>query len=153
MKFKEKYNISPEFENLFTFKTKDDETEHEAKMLMFRFLSELEKLNGNKPFKKKDLAKALKTSPSYITQLFNGDKLINLTTLAKIQEAYKISFEIKAKLNADNYSAEIESTYKNFKSHNHWIDTSGYWFHVSKNPNYDSALNNSVTEQPQLKIA
>jgi transcriptional regulator with XRE-family HTH domain len=153
MKFKEKYNISPEFENLFTFKTKDDETEHEAKMLMFRFLSELEKLNGDKPFKKKDLAKALKTSPSYITQLFNGDKLINLTTLAKIQEAYKICFEIKAKPFAENYKAEIENTYKNFKARNNWIDNSGYWLHVSVNPNYEKGLNNSVPEKPVLKIA
>ena len=155
MKFKEKYNISPEFENLFTFKTKDDETEHEAKMLMFRFLSELEKLNGDKPFKKKDLAKSLKTSPSYITQLFNGDKLINLTTLAKIQEAYKICFEIKAKPFADNYSAEVENHYKNFSPSSNYFEKNVFAFPVFKNPNYDKVVAAAVTvnEMSTLKIA
>jgi transcriptional regulator with XRE-family HTH domain len=106
MKFKDKYNIAPEFESLFTSKSKEDELEHEAKMIMFRFLSELEKLNSEKPLKKKDLAKAINTSASYITQLYRGDKLANLLTLAKIQEAYNLTFEIKAKLNSENYSEE-----------------------------------------------
>ena len=93
MKFKDKYNIVPEFEELFYFNSEKEEIEHEAKMMMFRFLSEVEKLNST--IKKKELVKALDTSASYITQLFNGDKLINLKTLAKIQKAYNISFEIK----------------------------------------------------------
>ena len=99
MKFKDKFNINDEFEGLFTEKCKEEELEHEAKMIMFRFLNELEKMNSEKPIKKKDLAKALNTSASFITQLYRGDKLINLLTLAKIQDAYNITFEIKAKLN------------------------------------------------------
>jgi transcriptional regulator with XRE-family HTH domain len=99
MKFKEKFNINAEFEGLFTEKSKEEELEHEAKMIMFRFLNELEKMNSEKPIKKKDLAKSLNTSASFITQLYRGDKLINLLTLAKIQDAYNITFEIKAKLN------------------------------------------------------
>ena len=75
MKFKEKYNINSDFEDLFSFNSKEEELEHEAKMIMFRFLSELEKLNG-KPIKKKELAKAIETSPSFITQLYQGDKII-----------------------------------------------------------------------------
>jgi transcriptional regulator with XRE-family HTH domain len=101
MKFKDKYNIAPEFEGLFTEKNKEEELEHEAKMIMFRFLNELEKMNSEKPIKKKDLAIALNTSASFITQLYRGDKLINLLTLAKIQDAYNITFEIKAKLNTE----------------------------------------------------
>ena len=48
MKFNKKYDISPGFESLFTFKSKAEELEHEAKMLMFRFFSEFEKLNALK---------------------------------------------------------------------------------------------------------
>lgn len=96
MKLNDKFTISPEFDDLFAFQSKEDEIEHESKMIMFRFLSELERLNG-KPIKKKDLAKALETSPGYITQLFRGDKLINLTMLAKIQDVFDIRFEITAK--------------------------------------------------------
>ena len=73
-----------------------------------RFLSELEKLNCEKPLKKKDLAKAINTSPSYITQLYRGDKLINLITLAKIQDAFNITFEINAKLNSEISTNKIE---------------------------------------------
>jgi hypothetical protein len=38
--------------------------------------------------------------------LYRGDKLINLLTLAKIQDAYNITFEIKAKLNTEIIKAE-----------------------------------------------
>ncbi len=81
MKFKDKYNIGPGFEDLFSFKNKEEELEHEAKMIMFRFLSELDKVFAEKPIRKKDLAAAIKTSASFITQLYQGNKLVNLLTL------------------------------------------------------------------------
>jgi transcriptional regulator with XRE-family HTH domain len=96
MKFENKYDLAPGVEHLFEFKTKEEEWEHGAKMIMFRFFSELEKINHGKPIRKKELAKAIGTSASFVTQLFQGDKLVNLITLAKIQEAYDISFEIRA---------------------------------------------------------
>ncbi|MDP4188506.1 MAG: helix-turn-helix transcriptional regulator [Bacteroidota bacterium] len=100
MKFKDKYKISSEFENLFTFKSEEEELEHEAKMIMFRFLSELENINDSgKPLKKKDLAKKLGVSASFISQLFNGDKLLNFNLLAKIQKIFNLTFEIKAQSN------------------------------------------------------
>ncbi|MCW3110125.1 MAG: hypothetical protein JWQ09_4631, partial [Segetibacter sp.] len=43
--------------------------------------------------------KALDTSTSFISQLFSGNKLANLITLAKLQKSYNISFEIKAHAN------------------------------------------------------
>ena len=110
MKFKDKYTIHPEFEELFSFKSKEEELEHETKLLMFRFLSELENINGDKPMKKRDLAIALGTSPSYITQLFRGDKVINLATLAKIEKAYNITFEIRARQNEQSGNVEVDST-------------------------------------------
>jgi len=100
MKFKDKYNVSGDFTDLFTFRNQEEEIEHEAYMIMFRFLSELEKISsGEHPLKKKELAEKLGVSPSYITQLFNGRKLINLTTLAKIERAFNITFEIKVNQN------------------------------------------------------
>jgi hypothetical protein len=86
MKLNRKYIVGPGFESLFSFKSKEEELDHNAQMLSFNFLSEFEKLFPN--IKKKELAVALGTSPSYITQLFQGDKLINLITLAKLQEVY-----------------------------------------------------------------
>jgi transcriptional regulator with XRE-family HTH domain len=153
MKFKDKYNIAPEFESLFTSKSKEDELEHEAKMIMFRFLSEFEKLNCDKPIKKKDLAKAINTSASYITQLYRGDKLANLLTLAKIQEAYNLTFVIKAKLNSENYSDEIEHTQSKFISRDNWIDENGYWVYISTNPDYKTGNTESISPNATIKIA
>jgi transcriptional regulator with XRE-family HTH domain len=108
MNLKNKYKVNPEFEDLFSFADKDDELEHEAKMIMFRFLSELEKMAEDGKIKKKDLAKKIGTSASYITQLFNGDKLVNLLTLAKIQDAYDFTFDIKAAPNDIAYEAKMK---------------------------------------------
>lgn len=100
MKYKDQYKISREFEELFKFKDKKEELDHEAHMIMFRFLSEIEKHYGaGKNLKKNELASKLGVSPSYITQLYNGEKLLNFTTLAKIQKAFDITFEIKARKN------------------------------------------------------
>lgn len=154
MKFNDKYNVAPEFENLFAFKTKKEEIEHEAKMIMFRFFSELEKINSENPIKKKELAKALKTSASYITQLYQGDKLINLLTLAKIQDAYNITFEIKAKHNTKNYKEEIEQSHNSYFSEDKMTDEDGYWLYVSKNPDYKNIEVEQVDKKSTtLKVA
>ncbi|MEJ7739914.1 MAG: helix-turn-helix transcriptional regulator [Chitinophagaceae bacterium] len=95
MKFNNRININPEYASLLEFRSESEEIRHEASMIMFRFLSEIEKLN-DRTLQKKDIAKAIDTSPSYVTQLFNGDKLVNLLTLAKLQKAFDITFEITA---------------------------------------------------------
>lgn len=154
MKFNDKYNVAAEFENLFSFKSKKEEIEHEAKMIMFRFLSELEKINSEKPIKKKELAQVLKTSASYITQLYQGDKLINLLTLAKVQEAYNITFDIKAKHNTENYKEEIEQSYNSFFTKNKIADEEGYWLFVSKNDDYKNIEVECVeNKSTKLKVA
>jgi transcriptional regulator with XRE-family HTH domain len=108
MKFKDKYTISKDFENLFTFQDEKEELDHEAHMIMFRFLSELEEYHDSaKNLKKNELAAKLGVSPSYITQLFKGDKLLNFTMLAKIQKAFDLTFKIKAHKNESLYSVDI----------------------------------------------
>lgn len=153
MKFKQKYNITPEFDDLFSFKSKEDELEHEAKMLMFKFLSELEKIYIDKPIKKKELAHKLKTSASFVTQLYQGNKLVNLLTLAKIQESYNITYEIKAKFNSENYNEEVEHNYSNFLSESKWLDENGYWLYVSKNQVYGNVNIEPISNKNSLKIA
>jgi hypothetical protein len=89
--------INPEFNDLFEFSSNSDEIRHEAKMIMFRFLSEIEKTYGvEKRGLKSTLANSIKKSASFITQIFNGDKIVNLITLAKFQKALKIKFKITA---------------------------------------------------------
>ncbi len=117
MKFKDKYKTESEFEELYNFRDEKEELDHEAHMIMFRFLSEIDEnqLTGSK-LKKKELASRLGVSPSYITQLYNGDKLLNFTMLAKIQKVFDITFEIKARR---NNSSQIQNMKNKVKAGNY----------------------------------
>ena len=95
MKFNEKYDIDDEFSSLFEFKSQKEELKHDAYMIMFRFLSEIERITENTLYKK-DLAKALGTTKSFISQLFSGNKLANLISIAKLQKSYNVTFQVKA---------------------------------------------------------
>jgi transcriptional regulator with XRE-family HTH domain len=157
MKFKDRYNISEDFADLFTFRNEEEELEHEAYMIMFRFLSELEKLNSDEhPLKKKELAKKLGVSPSYITQLFNGNKLINLSTLARIERFFNITFEIKARQNEVLYSAG-DIPFLSFPVKQ--TEPEGFWvWHNLKNPDYNRIQSrcesDSVAERdPKYNVA
>jgi ribosome-binding protein aMBF1 (putative translation factor) len=68
----------------------------ETRLLMYRFLSEVEKISKERGISRKELAQMIGTSPSFITQLFQGTKTVNLTTLAKFQKALNFTFRIEA---------------------------------------------------------
>ncbi len=68
----------------------------ETRLLMFRFLSEVEKITEERGITRKELAKMIGTSPSFITQLYRGTKIVNLATLAKLQKALNFRFRIEA---------------------------------------------------------
>jgi len=77
----------------------------DAQILMYRFLGEVEKITDLKKISRRQLAKMVGTSPSYITQLFQGNKIINLEMLGKMQKALGIKFEINA-VPGDNQTCE-----------------------------------------------
>jgi transcriptional regulator with XRE-family HTH domain len=111
-------NHSEGWEAIFSFENNDDLIKHEAQMLMFSFLSETEKYQTLQKINKKDLAKCIKTSASYITQIFRGNKPLNFETIAKIQLALNIKFNITASpINFEMYIDEdafidLKSGYK-----------------------------------------
>lgn len=95
------YNKSEEiqsaFDHLFNSLSEEDLLDVDAKILMFRFLSLIDAKREELGWSRKELAAQIKTSPSFISQLFQGDKLINFTTLAKIQKVMGLEFEITQK--------------------------------------------------------
>ncbi len=93
MKLKE-IKIEKGFEDLFSFTTEEDEIRHMASTIMFKFISQLELITDGKVTKKK-WSEIIGTTPSYVTQLFNGDKLMNLLTMAKIEKALSIEIDLK----------------------------------------------------------
>src|SRR5258708_27262760 len=88
--------IKNKFKFLLIEKNEEEGIEHDAYMLMAGYLSEIERVQENKKINRKDLAIKINTSASYLTQVFRGNKPMNFYTLAKIQRALKIKFQVSA---------------------------------------------------------
>ncbi len=103
-------HIYQEFEKLFAQSTKE-KIETRAHILSLIFLSEAENSMDRKGWTKKRLAEEIGTSASYLTQLFRGDRLLNFKTIAKIEAALEINFDITASKSPKrdiNYSDHLE---------------------------------------------
>lgn len=77
-------------------KTEEHKLEEDALMLMANYLTEIERFQKANNVSRRDLAKMIGTSPSYLTQVFRGDKPLNFITLAKIRKALDLAFVVKA---------------------------------------------------------
>jgi transcriptional regulator with XRE-family HTH domain len=65
---------------------------------MGQYLTQIEQVLDQQSMTQKDLANKIGTSASYISQFFNFNKLINFKTLAKIELALDINFELKQRV-------------------------------------------------------
>lgn len=149
MKFKDKYNISTEFEDVFLFNNEKEELEHDAQMLSFKFLEEIERCldNGSK-FKKKIFAETIGKSNSFISQLYSGNKLFSFPLLAKIQKAFNINFEIKAHFNSTDYNeSHTKVNVQNLQN-----EPDGYWVWMKKKPDYSKPDNYNPVKKSDTKL-
>lgn len=89
-----KFKVAKGYEKLFNHTNEEEKFKQRAKIIMMMILRESEKDMGD--LSKKELAEKLGTSASYITQLYKGDKILNLELMAKIEEAFGIEFTITA---------------------------------------------------------
>lgn len=80
--------------NVIAFKNHEERDQLSDEMISLRFLEQISDIMSYEDISKKELAKRLKTSPSYVTQLFQGDKLINVRLLTKLKRALNISIDI-----------------------------------------------------------
>lgn len=104
--------IKAAFNSLRESKTEEELIKEDEYILMANYLSEIERIKSTLSFTRKDLAKKINTSPSYLTQVFRGDKPLNFYTLAKIQRALKIKFSVKI-LFKNEYSVSINMPISN----------------------------------------
>jgi len=65
-------------------------------MLHLRCMGVIGQLMQERNMTKKQLADALQTSKSYITQLFTADRLLNITLLARLERVFGVRFELQA---------------------------------------------------------
>lgn len=117
------------FNEIFDNLSEQDKLENEAKLIMFRFLDIVERKREKLGWSRKGLAKKVGTSASYITQLMRGDKLINMLTLAKMQKALDIKFDV----------AEIVSYQEQTEDKKPPVaDGKGFWVYKKlESPNYN----------------
>ncbi|HYD21702.1 MAG TPA: helix-turn-helix transcriptional regulator [Flavipsychrobacter sp.] len=86
-------DIKSAFKEVFN---KPVDIKHLEHMLSYRFLGELEQITDEKNINRKELAKMLGVSASYITQLYRGSKIVNMEFLAKVEQAFDFRFDIRA---------------------------------------------------------
>ena len=91
-------DIEALFKALDENKTEQELIKEDAYVLQANYLSEIERLYKDKALNRKELAEKIDVTPSYLTQVFKGDKPLNFITLAKIKRALNLHFEIKASL-------------------------------------------------------
>jgi ribosome-binding protein aMBF1 (putative translation factor) len=81
--------------SLMKFESNAKKIKHDAYILMAGYLSEIELILRKYKISKKVLANKIECSPSYLTQVFRGDKPLNFLTLAKIKDELNIRFEVR----------------------------------------------------------
>lgn len=87
-------NIQERLDNALEFKNEEELDLFEFDKIQLDIIAQLEDYMEVNKIQKSDIAKALNTSKSYITQLFTGDKILNLKTLAKLQRKFNIKFKV-----------------------------------------------------------
>lgn len=87
-------DIKKKFDDLLSFQSKEEQINHDAFMLHYRVMHLVEKAMDEKGWNKKKLALETGKSQSYITQLFMGHKLLNMTTMALFQDKLGLNFTI-----------------------------------------------------------
>lgn len=90
-----KEEIKKRFNQLSSIKSEEEHYLNEAMMLHYRIIQLVETVMDKNNWNKKQLANKLGMSQSYITQLFTGSKMVNMQTLARLQDALEFSFKFE----------------------------------------------------------
>lgn len=77
-------------------RNKAEDIDHDSVMLSLVFISQIEEEMEKQNLTRAELSRMVGASKSYFTQLWRGDKVLNMEMIAKIQIALKIKFTIKA---------------------------------------------------------
>jgi ribosome-binding protein aMBF1 (putative translation factor) len=83
--------IQQDFQNINVF----DDLDFRVEEISNRFLQHVLDYMEEENMSRKTLASLIGTSPSYITQLFNNTRTLNFVTIAKIEQALNVRFEVE----------------------------------------------------------
>lgn len=84
-------------ENALKFKNDREKLDFEMSLIQSEFMDIIHELMQEQEEKisKKALASGLDSTASYVTQLFNYNKKINLTVIAKLQRVFNTKFRLR----------------------------------------------------------
>lgn len=130
--------------DIIKFSSDNEKLEFEAEIIQLDFMSYLDNLMKLNNLSKTDLAKKMKKSSSFITQLFNGDKQLNIKHLAMFQRIFNVKFEISEKVSFDINDIDFMDSLDEFR---------GDYVDIKKGTkNYQLDLS-EINEPYKLKIA
>ena len=155
MKSNNKYIINPEFEHLFAHANLENRLEEDAQMFSFKVLSEVQKICDDQKISRKELAKMVNTSASFITQLFTGTKQISPSMIARFQHGLKFELEVKAKCYEESYGDFVGKIAEHHHLLGQLFHSNNYSFLCSKRPDYNqkSNLTRLNPNQPKIQTA
>ena len=88
-KEKQQQKILKNLEKAIAFKNDKERLEFLVYTIQSDFMALVQELMNRKKYKPSDLAREMNVKRPFISQLFSGDKRINFTHLAKIQEIFQ----------------------------------------------------------------
>ena len=102
------------FKDFFLPQNEEEAIEVSAHSLAGAFLVKVEEILEEKKISKKELAKKIGTSSSYLSQIFYSKVLLNFKTLAKIEKVLNIKFDVTMKSQTvNNYILSVDNDYDN----------------------------------------
>lgn len=87
-----KINLNKELKKIFAFKSQDEKDEFKSDLIHIDLIHQIYLRMKLLNISKAELARELNTSKSFITQLFTGNKHLNLKLIAKISRILKLKF-------------------------------------------------------------
>lgn len=94
-------DIKEFFDGFFKEKSYKEHIDREALMLHYRVMQLVEKAMDEKGWNKKILAEKTGKSQSYITQLFMGNKMVNMPIIALFQDVFNMKFKMEKELSEE----------------------------------------------------
>lgn len=91
------------FGELFETRSKEEILLSKAMMIHYKVMQLVEKAMDKKGWNKKILSEKLGVSQSYLTQLFLGNKIVNVQMLANLQDTLEIKFIIETEYKDETY--------------------------------------------------
>ncbi|MCA1752673.1 MAG: helix-turn-helix domain-containing protein [Cryomorphaceae bacterium] len=114
---KKEVGLKAMYDDLVSSLSEADHLEIEAGVLALNFIAILDEAMEAQDISKKELAKRIGTSPSFITQVFRGNRKPNWEFLAKAQRALGVRFEISTKEKLNEWlEDEIHEYHRRWRS-------------------------------------